>query len=83
MNFSTSAISYIRLTAISNESLKYLYLFESPLNLLISNFSNFKFVVLLTGLFISVALVVSSCFYFSDFCCNALSIFILKIAISL
>ena len=62
MNFSTFAISDIRLTAISNESLKDLYSFGSPLNLLISNFSNFKLVVLLTGLFISVALVVSSVF---------------------
>ena len=60
-----------------------MYSFGSPLNLLTSNFGNFIFIVLLTGLFILVILVVSSRFSFSDHCCNTLSIFIPMIAISL
>ena len=45
VNFSTFAISDLQLTAFSNESLKDLYSFGSPLNLLIFNFGNFIFIV--------------------------------------
>ena len=76
-------ISDLGWTATLNGSLKDLYFLGSPLDLLISNFGNFIFIVLLTRLFLSMPLVDSSCFSFSGLCCNILSIFNIKIAISL